>query len=215
MIGIKNQKGVSLPVVIVAIVAVIAVGVGIFIFTGSNKNDDSTTSNTDSSNKPTFEPKSTEGVPYVAKLSGAAGDSAIAATIEYDGKGNSHYVGTAPEASEMYKIGDEYIMCTNATCMAMSTASNPAGSGQSTYSHKDITSWKKSAVYKGKQDCPAGSCDAWQVTQDSYTGTIFVASNGRVSRTIWKSDKTNMTIDLEYKDVTINRPENVQTIPGM
>lgn len=219
MIGIKNQKGISLPIIIVAIVAVIAVGGGIFVFIGSNRDDDttksSTASTTDDSKKPIFAPRGTAGVSYVAKLSGTANDTALAATIEYDSKGNSHYVGTAPESVEMYKIGSEYIICTNSGCIATTTTISPTGNEQSTYSEEDVTSWKNSAVYKGKQDCPASSCDAWQVTQDNYTGTVFVASDGRVSRTVWKSHSTNMTIDLEYKDITITRPENVQTIPGM
>ena len=219
MMGIKNQKGISLPIIIVAIVTVIAIGGGIFVFIGSNRGDDTTTSSTtgttNDSKKPAFAPKGTAGVSYVAKLSGTASDTTLAANIEYDGEGNSHYVGTAPESVEMYKIGSEYIICTNATCIATTTTSSPTGSEQSTYSEEDVASWKNSAIYKGKQSCPAGSCDAWQVTQDSYTGTIFVARDGRVSRTIWKSDNSNMTIDLEYKDITITRPENVQTIPGM
>lgn len=218
----KAQRGISRPITIIAVVAVICIGVAAFVLTRSSDNSapadtaTSTETSSEASKKAVFAPKSTDGVAYVAKLSGTAQGSAIAATIEHDGKGNSHYLGTAPEPAEMFLLGTEYIMCDDAQCMSISTAaSQPVGSKEASYSNEAIASWKNTAVHKGKQACPAGTCDAWQVTQDDHTGTLFIASDGRVSRSTWKSSELDMNIDLEYKDVTITRPENVLTIPGM
>lgn len=216
-----NQQGITQPVIIIGIVIAIAIIGGIVAFVMMRGGDTTPSSSTNTANEvgnasnPTFAPMSTAGISYEAKINGTAGDSTIAATIEYDGKGNSHYIGTAPEPSETYQFGNEYIMCDDAHCMSIPTTNQPAGSGEATYSDADIESWNNTAVYKGKQDCPSGTCDTWQITKDGHTGTLFIASDGRISRSTWISSESSMTIDFEYKAITITRPENIQAMPGM
>ena len=213
----QDQGGFAVVGIIIAVLAVLVVA-GVAVFFVRNNATQSTSENestTASSSSPDFAPKSTDGASYVATLHGTAGDSTIEATIDYNGRGDSHYVGTVNgQPTEMYKIGSGYIVCSGAQCISAPTTSQPAGSGQAQYSAEDVATWKSAATYKGKQDCPAGSCSAWQIAKDGYTGTILVAQDGRVSRTVWTNDRGTFTIDLDYKEVTIARPDNVMSVPG-
>lgn len=215
--------------VLLAIIAIVIVLGGIGAYVVSNKDNQSNDSTeqasddgatgeqqNDNDNEPVFSAKATAGEPFVATMSGTANESSIAATIRYDGKGNSHYSGVSNgETSEFYNIDGQYIFCSEGQCFASPTSTGlPISSDQYEYDDEDVSAWNEIAVYKGKQSCPAGSCDTWEVSQEGYVGTIFIAGDGRISRTNWVGEGSSMTMDYSYEDVTITAPENVQTIPG-
>lgn len=210
-------------VIIGGVIAVIAiVAVSIFALTGGDDSKSQQTKTKGSSADPAstsaneFEAIATKDQSFQAVMTGTRDTTTYTANLEYDGKGNSRYSGTSGGTTfEAFMLGSRYVICSNGTCFEMSQANSPVPVSEDQYSYSDdnLANFRRNATYKGKQDCPAGTCNAWDVKTTDFTGTIFVDDEDRISKVSSKSDKSAFDITYTYQPVTITPPANIQTLP--
>ena len=210
---------------IIIIVVLALIGGGIAVATrGNDKNksaDNSskassqTSSSQPAANSNSFAPVSTEGQPFVATISS---DGTTQGTIQSDGKGNTSYESTQNgTTTRIVYTSDAYYICTGSTCYKyVLGASSPVSFNPSDYQYtKDkLTGYKSGATYKGKQSCPAGTCDVWSVSNAGVTSSLFIDSKSKLISQVESSLNGKTTkITYEFKAVTIDVPTNAQTLP--
>lgn len=206
--------------------AILLLGIGVFVFTGGDDSDsansDSTNSETsetaseESTDKLVFSPVATANQSFEATLEGTASGATIKATILYDGQGNSKYTGeTDGQTFESYITEDDYIVCNGGSCFKLPLGDEQSGLSQDdfTYSDEDYDSFRDIAEFIGQESCPAGTCNVWQIVEGGATTKVFIAENGLVSKLTVDSPEGSFTYTYEYKDVTIDVPQNVQSLP--
>lgn len=208
---------------------VVVVGAGGAAFFAMNQNDDNTsTTQTSQSNEdatettkendsqPTFNPQITGNKSFVATIEGTSeGEQAIEGTIESDGQGNLRFVGTTVgESAEYYILADgRYIICQEGACF--STSSETSGFSVDDYNvtDDDVAEFRETASYIGREDCPAGSCDVWQVTDEGVETKIYISTkDSLVSQVTGTDEGDTFKVVYEYKEVTITPPSDVQDI---
>src|SRR5690606_5473649 len=113
---------------------------------------------------------------------------------------------------------DAFYSCEGDNCIKFpvtQSQSAPFQPGEYVYEEGDIDDLSDMANYKGRGDCPAGTCDIWEVTEDGTTSELLLDSNQRISQVRGTYDGSTVTITYEYKNVTIDIPANAQTIPTL
>lgn len=207
--------------VIVAAVLIIGGGAAYFLTRDNDANNAESSNgqsvdqqNAANNGAPNFDPAATANVPFVAVLTGTSNGQAYTANLEHDGKGSSKYSGSnANVPFEMYLINKEYITCSGGMCIKMSgSASSPVNEGTYNFSQEDIANFRSSSTYKGKADCPAGTCDHWQTSKPNETIDFYVASDNKISKASGKIGDTTFEIVFTYKDVMITPPTNVREL---
>ena len=198
-----------------AVVILLAASGAALWFSGS---DDTTQNDTGTSQQTSgqrqFSPSPTDNASFEATMTGViAGDKSMDGTLLSDGKGNTKFSGMADGKSfSIYSFGTEYITCTDSTCISISGSPSVSPSLYS-YSETDNSALQANANYKGKQDCPAGTCDTWEVQRDGQTMQMFVSSDNKINKLSGTAaDGKTFAIVYDYKPVTIDRPTNVQTL---
>lgn len=214
---IMNKK--LIPIVAGTIVLALGAGAYFMLTKDDSESDSDQTTNaqtTDQSDNPLFSARSLADTSYVATMNSTSGDGNLTAIIRSDGRGNLHYSGSYEGGtSDFYSVDGQTIVCTDDECFASAALQPPVDESQYDYTEEDVASWREKAVYKGKQACPAGTCDTWEVSEVDGNGTIYIDGNGRISRATWNTSEGSMTIDYSYEPVTITAPENVQTLPEL
>lgn len=212
------------PVLIGIIIAfLLGGGTAAYLLSRDGKKDktqtDSQTSNNQTAGGNDFAPVSTKGLDFSATLTMSGSQGTSSARLEQDGD-KTRYVSTQDgQETQIIYTPDAYYSCTGGQCFkfALSQSSN-IGVDVSAYEYdaSEIANFRNTAAYKGKQDCPAGSCDVWSVTVGAGTSTLYVdAKTKRISQVESTQDGTTTKIVYDYKDVTIDIPENAQTIPSL
>lgn len=207
--------------VIVAAVVIIGAGAAYFMTKKDTTNNASTNSNSveqqnaANNGAPNFDPAATANVSFVAVLTGTSKGQTYTANLEHDGKGSSKYSGNSANAPfEMYLINNEYITCSGGSCIKLTgSAGSPVNESTYSFSTEDIDNFRTSSTYKGKADCPAGTCDHWQSTKENETIDFYVASDNKISKASGTIGDTSFEIVFTYKDVTITPPANVRELP--
>lgn len=186
--------------------------------TADNSSDDSSTNSGDG---PSFAPATTDGLSFEATSTVEASGKTIVSTIAYDGKQNYQYsadqggqsVSTIVTKKAVYvQVDDQwYKYAAN-----YSSGFNPA---DYKYDASTLDAWKASSDYKGQGDCPAGTCDIWEVSTGAEgqqaTSTVYLdTSTNRISKLVSETGSGNFTIEYNYKPVTITVPKNAKTFPG-
>ncbi len=165
----------------------------------------------------TFEPIATTSESFVVELEAedTENDVPYTGTVNYDGEGNYLLEGTFKNDNlRVYQLGDEFISCQNDTCFSLTTSENGVDASTYMYSEDAILEYSEYAEYVGESDCPAGTCDIWSVTKpDDIDATIYVASDGRISKAEGTSNTTSFVAVFSYQPVSIERPENVTQSP--
>lgn len=210
----------SKRLIIGVIVAFVLIGGGVFFAT---REDNNKTSNNSSANISTeqasdsagFAPVSTEGLAFSADITL---DGQTQATIQSDGKGNISYSSTQNgQDSRVVYTPDTYYVCTGDSCFKYAIGtSSPVSFNPSDYQYtKDqLSGYQSNAVNKGRQSCPAGTCDVWSVTNAGVTSNIFIDTNTkRINQVESSTDGKTTRIVYDYKTVVIDVPTNAQSLP--
>jgi len=207
-------------IVIGVIIAFLIGGGAVYFLTKSDKKDNSETkansNSSQSSSGSDFAPVSTKGLDFTATITstGASGEST--AKIEQDGD-KTRYVATADgQETQVIYTSDAYYTCTNGQCYKFAktqSANSGVDVGSYEYDESEIANFRNTAAYKGKQDCPAGTCDVWSVTTAEETSTLYIDSKTkRISQVEGTNAGVTSKIVYDYKDVTIDVPQNAQTL---
>lgn len=208
-------------------ILVIAGGVGGYFVTRDGNDNDSSSqtssslnNNGQSSGDKSFAPVSTEGLAFAATIttSGEAGTNE--AKIEYDGKEKTRYSATKDgQQSEIIYTADTYYFCASGSCIKYPISQSGASGfspGDYQYDETELGNYKNNASYKGRQDCPAGTCDVWAVSNEGVISSIYIDTDTkRISQVEGSQNGTTTKIVYEYKDVSIEIPANAQEAPGI
>lgn len=213
-------------ILMILLAGLILIGLGIAGLYLLPSNDNSSSSSTDQTSNASNQDNQSSGKEFKAiamkdrafeaTLKGNAGDSEVNATILSDGKGNSKYSGEADgEKFESYITADGgYILCNDGSCFKLPTTQEQTGLDPSTYTYdeEDYNEFRSIAKYIGTEDCPAGTCDVWQIEKDGATTKVFVSNDSYVSKLTVESPDGFFTYTYTYKDVSFNLP-NIQSLP--
>lgn len=206
------------PVIIGAIVVILLGGGGAaYVLT---KDDDKPPQNTsqNDSNANAFDAVSTEGLEFTAKITTSGASGTTEATLEHDDQNNTRYVSDiGGMQTEVIYTADAYYSCQagNCTKFALSqSSSSGVNPGDYTYDESKLAGYRDNSTHKGRQDCPAGTCDVYEVSVGGTTSTIYIDTDTkRISQVESTISGATSKIVYEYKDVTINVPTNAQTVP--
>lgn len=202
---------------------VIAAAGAVYIFTRDNGNETdngSPAGTNQNAGTATFNPIATDDLSFEAELSGIVEGEQYTATILHDGEGTTKYTSAVDgNTVEFYVTGDTFISCQDDMCMRFPAADQDDMFDQDRYSYNedDFTRFRESASYQGKQSCPAGTCDVWEVEDEDaeYTTQVYLTGDRRVSKLTTSGGDDSFEIVYTYKDVSITLPQNVQSFPGM
>lgn len=217
----------SKKLIISLVIGLLVIGGGVAVYiafsdngAGSSSNESSNGTALESNGGRQFSPVPTTGLAFVATMNGTTSKGqSYSATIESDGKGSAHYKGeTGSSPVEFYSTKDAYIFCSSGSCFKYGSGGTSTANqtpGQYSYSEKDFETFKQIANYTGRESCPAGMCDAWEISQQNgYKTKVLISDGNRVSQLHTEGPDGNFTITYEYKDVTIKLPSNVKTLPS-
>jgi hypothetical protein len=209
--------------VIIGAIAVVLLGGGAAAYILTKDDDKNATNNTSQQSQngqsgAAFNPASTEGLEFKATITTQNAGQATKATLEHDDKGNNRYVSSSGgQQTEIIYTSDAYYSCQGSNCtkfpvsQSSSSGFNP---GDYTYSESKLAGYRSGSTYKGKQDCPSGTCDVWSVTAGGVTSTLYVDTDtGYITQVESTVNGATSKIVYEYTDVTINVPANAQTVP--
>jgi hypothetical protein len=217
-----NNKIIS--VVVIGVVALVA-GLGIVISqdndnTTENNNSSTEQTTVDQANGPSFSAVNSFDQSFVATITGTSAGESFSGTLEVDGNGNGRFTSVQAESglsSEFYFNPNEFITCNEGTCFSTpNTGTSPFDINTYTFDDSEFETFKNNSSYEGEQDCPAGTCDVWLVNDaaEGLETKIYInKSDQRISQVIGTQDGETTSIVYEFKDVTINFPENVQQSP--
>ncbi|MCA9323832.1 hypothetical protein KC992_01890 [Candidatus Saccharibacteria bacterium] len=218
--------------VLIAIIAVLVIAGGGAAFVLTRSNDEDSTSGTNNASNSqsndqssnasnnegrTFNPKATASQAFVATISGTSeGSETLSGTIESDGQGNSHFIGTqAGQTAEYYTLSDgTYIFCQNGACYKASAENSADEADDYSFKEEDILKFRDTASYVGTDDCPAGTCDVWQVNDNGTDTRIYIDTKTQyVSQVVGTQDGDTFKVVYEFKDnVTVTPPTDIKDI---
>lgn len=214
-------------VLIIAAIVVLGAGAWAFVsFTGSDDTGDSAASTTDqeqTSNddaNPSFSALGLDDQPFEAVISGSQDGENYQITMQSDGQGRMRMFGQGNEddAFETVYTPEAYYSCSGGQCVKFPVTQDEDGAftpSDYVYDDDELGDLGENAKYLGKQDCPAGQCDTWEVTEDGTTSKLFIGSNGRISQVTTSSSEGEAKIVYTFKPITINIPANAQEIPAL
>ena len=185
---------------------------------GLTTNESSEQQSNSDSGEAEFNPVANSNEAFKATITGTSNGEEFSAVLEYDGEGNGRFSASSQDGETVfYYTQDGFISCQMDTCYRLPTdGPTPFSIGEYTYTEEDFDDFKDNATYLGKQDCPAGTCDVWQITEEGVETKIFLnSSDRRISQVIGALDGETTTIVYEFGDVNITIPENIEEIPNI
>jgi hypothetical protein len=214
-----NKKSASIIILLLLIV-----GVAAWQLTKKSPNNAVTTTPpssapTSSSNANVFNPLATSGSSYQATITTTAAGTTSNATMAFDkNTGNVQYTGSAggQNISIVYTKDAYYLCQTATTCIKYATGQGAASFNPASYEYTDaqLAGYRAGASYHGKQSCPAGTCDVWQVTNAGYTSSLFVdTKTKRISQVQATTAASTSKIVYSYQNVSVTVPANATTAP--
>lgn len=159
------------------------------------------------------------GASYVATISGTTPQGDIDSLLEFDGEGSYSFTASQAGQSVQFVVTPEATFsCEGDQCFEL-----PRGQEDElfafniddfTYDEAALTDFVDIARKVGQEDCPAGTCDVWEIEQDGETSRLYIdIDTNRISQASGSGGDGEFTIVYEYRDVTITAPENVQPFP--
>lgn len=173
--------------------------------------------NSENSDTPGFVASTSFSDSFVATINGTTDGEEFNAQLEVDSAGNGHFTSSQGDTVvDFYFTEDRYINCQDTECYELPNGNNTVDITQYTYTDQQFAAFKDKATYKGVQDCPVGTCDVWNVVENDLSTDIYISkSDQRISQIIGTKNNDSTNIVYDFKNVTINIPTNVQTIPGL
>ncbi len=159
------------------------------------------------------------GASYSATITGETPEGSLESVLEFDGEGNYSFSAEQEGQSIQFIVtGDAAYTCEGEQCFEF-----PRGEGDEmfsfdidefTYEEEDLTEFAERASFVGEEECPAGTCDVWEIVDETETTRLYIdTSNNLVSQATGSGVEGEFTIVYDYRDVTITPPENVQPLP--
>lgn len=217
--------------IIIIVVAVLVLGLAAFLVFGNDDDNSGNQANTGDSTQQAdsesqqsadtrFAPVGMMDMAFEATVDGTDADGkSYQMLLQYDGEGRTRMTGEQNGTRfETIFTSDAFYSCEGQNCVKFPISqsdSSPFTPDEYVYEDDDFTEFQDSAAYKGTGDCPAGTCDIWEVTEDGYTSQLYLDRNRRISKVEGSSVEGNVTITYEYKNVNIEIPQNAQTIPTL
>jgi YD repeat-containing protein len=211
----------------VVIVLLVAGGAGAaYYFMKKDKNSSQQTAQNTQTSTPTtettppsFDALSVDDMPRIATVETEKDGKTSTLTLSYDGHGNAKTeTMQGGKAVTFYYTKNAYYMCSGSKCYKYKIVNGSTGDinpDDYQYGKQTIENFRNSAVYKGQQDCPTGICDAWEMSSAAGTTTLLVnPETKRVIKVVNVSAGATTTIVFNYKDVSIEIPENAQELPA-
>lgn len=201
------------------VVVVLALGLIVY-FVGSDQ--DTTEVSTETSEEEpdigTLVP--TSGTAFRADVATTVGGTTTQGQILYNGSNAWSYQAESEDGSIEFRVieDDFYTYNPETDTWLVYSGSGTEGSGFDPdfydVDSEELNDFKRQANYLGKQSCPAGTCDVWYAR--SYDGlgdyTIAFDSQGRINQVSGSTAEGSTVIVYSYEDVTVDVPENAQTI---
>lgn len=193
--------------------------IGYWAFVVRDETVNSNSTNTNSGEVANFNLQPTNNKDYTGNFSATSATKTISGSFDHDSSGNikMRVSDDNGETAETYLLDSEIVSCSNdGKCIAL--PAQPSGSIERTQHEFDeaaVKEFKQNAVYKGKQPCPAGTCDVWDVKSTRGEATLFIDSNGLLSKIVSKNDSGTFEVNVIYKNVEVVRPANVSQIPNI
>lgn len=223
----------SRNVIIAAVVGLLVAGGIVFWVVAGGGDDSETVNSTESASESAgseeaasgdgvqFSPLNTVESDFTATVATETDQGNYNGSIEYDSEGFWRYVGSAEgQEAEIIVTPDAYYSNTGGQWIKIPATSNSElGFDLEAYevTEEELTDFRDILDYKGKADCPAGTCDLWEATE--YQGNdmlqFYVDSSNRINQLVSDSESGKITIVYTYEDVSITVPTDVQEIPGI
>ncbi len=168
-----------------------------------------------------FDPVSLENSSYIATVSGEDESGPVEGTIESDGEGNYRFAFTVDgESSEMITVDSTTYSCTDSEgCFSFPQSEDTSGMQDAfnpdrfNYNDEDYQEFQDLASYQGQQTCSVGTCDVWVYSDEDVDSTIFIEpGSNRIIRIESREGNSTFTLAYEYREVSIEAPDNPQTI---
>ncbi len=154
---------------------------------------------------------------YVATISGQSPEGPIDAVMEHDGNDRFRF------STQQDGISGEFIITPTATYTCQDGQCMEFAQGQQSldidprdfsYDEGDLEEFSTNAVRVGTEPCPTGTCNVWEITDEDEVSRIYVdTDSSRIAQVTGSGADGEFTITYEYRDVTIDIPENVQPMP--
>ena len=210
---------------IVAAVVVLGAGAWAFVnFTGDDNSSDSADSvnqeQTNNNGDTDFNDIGLDDQPFEAVITGTQDSKEYQITMQSDGQGRMRLFGEGNEGDEFETVytAEAYYSCSAGQCIKFPVSQNDDSAFEPSdyiYDDNELGDLGENANYIGKRDCPAGQCDAWEVTEDGYKSTLYLDSNDRINQVISNTEEGEAKIVYTFKPVTIKVPANAQEIPAL
>lgn len=174
---------------------------------------------------PSFEPLSIDSESFIATVRGQGDDGPIDGSIESDGEGNFrlNFI-VEGESSSLIITTDATYSCTAGECFEFPRAEDGDATSfgaaidpeQFTFNEDDYAEFRTTAVYRGTEDCSAGTCDVWFFTDEGVDSQAYIDSDSnRIVRVESSQENNQYIVEYDYQtEVTITPPENAQQLPS-
>ncbi len=155
---------------------------------------------------------------FIATITGDSTEGPINVTMEQDGQGSSRFVTEQNGTTLQFIITpDAAYSCENDDCMQFASE-DVEGSffepDDFVYSEDDMDVLQANATFAGQEECPAGTCNVWEVTEGADTSRIYIStSDNTISQVSVTGPEGSFNITYDYQDVTITPPENAEVMP--
>ena len=165
-----------------------------------------------------FDAEAMTNASFTATISGETPDGPIDALMEQDGEGNTRFT-TQQNGTEVEFVvtPDSSYTCENGECIrfdsdtSIDSLFNP---DNFTYDDEDFEAVREDVVFIGEEDCPAGTCNVWEVHDGEEESRIYVSTDTRqISQVTGEGADGSFSIVYDYRDVTITPPENYEEAP--
>ena len=165
--------------------------------------------------EPLFELTPNTDQDYIARFSAQTATRTINGEMEHDASGATRLTMSNDSGKVMttYTINGETIVCSDGSCFSVGPTPAALPEGQYSFDPAAAERFRQNSTYKGVQDCPAGTCETWQVDMgNGDSGVFFMDSKGQLSKMTSKTSSGTYELVFQYKDVDIARPDNTQSL---
>ncbi|MFZ1458811.1 MAG: hypothetical protein WAT17_02940 [Candidatus Saccharimonadales bacterium] len=165
--------------------------------------------------EPLFELTPNTDQDYIARFSAQTATRTINGEMEHDASGATRLTMSNDSGKVMttYTINGETIVCSDGSCISVGPTPSALPESQYSFDPAAAEQFRQNSTYKGAQDCPAGTCETWQVDMgNGDSGVFFMDSKGQLSKMTSKTSSGTYELVFQYKDVDIARPDNTQSL---
>ena len=161
------------------------------------------------------------GASYVATINADTPEGSFESVLEFDGEGNYSFNAEQDgQTVQFILIGDTAYTCEGEQCFEFPSRQDDDmfnfNIDDFTYEEDELTDFAETATYLGEESCPAGTCDVWEIVDETETSRLYIdTDSNQISQATGTGDDGEFTMVFEYQDISIEAPENVQPFPEL